>query len=623
MKTHVLLFVSLLTWVMPAVGWGAEDESQDAPFISLTRRSMPLSKIPTNVSYLTSKDIKDSGATSIDEVLPLLPSVDVVKSGTLGTFSTVRLRGVPSSAETQVIVDDEPLGGVSAQFIDLSQIPLDNIERIEVVRGGSSVLYGANTIGGVIHVITKKALEGRPQLAVGGDVKSFDTRVYRGRLGGTFKRIDGLTTLRHYRTDGFQHNSDAKSTALTGDLGYSFLNGIRLGGSVSHVGHDVGNPQGTNVPIEEWDGHKERVPANPTKRAEQKTSQGRLNISIPLSDLGLLRGVFYQSRQYFVEKPEANQPPSFDQTIQIRGTDLRWIALGGFTGGLSFEKDLQMTMGQSSQAIHNGGGYVEQTFGRGRSTVIPALRFDHHSTFGSVTNPRISCVQRLTDTWVISGNAAKSYRAPSFLELFYQSPFFNGNPNLKPEVAWSYDVGTRVNVVENRDVKLTGFFTKISHRISPTLTTYENLARAEIGGLELESNGRFWVFSDIFNYTFTRAIGTAGDQSTFVPLRMTPRHVFNYQLVWKGGGKVKIINTLQHVSRQYQLNDRQGEILPAYTVWNARLIKTIKKTDLYFGVNNITETRYAESFDSDPITYATTLNPQPGRTFEAGVDITF
>jgi outer membrane receptor protein involved in Fe transport len=74
---------------------------------------------------------------------------------------------------------------------------------------------------------------------------------------------------------------------------------------------------------------------------------------------------------------------------------------------------------------------------------IPALRYDWHSTFKGVLDPRFTAVYHATDWWAVSANVAKSFRAPSFLELFFQSASFNGNRDLNPEIAWSYDVGNK------------------------------------------------------------------------------------------------------------------------------------------------------------------------------------
>jgi outer membrane cobalamin receptor len=187
-----------------------------------------MDQLPTNISALTEQQIKESGAQTLDQVLNLLPAVDVQRSGTLGAFSTVRLRGVPSSAQVQIVVDDQPLGGVSTQFVDASQIPVENIERVEVVRGGSSVLYGTNTIGGVIHIITKKRIDEKPSVGVGFQAGSFGAKIYKAEAGGVLSRFDGFATVSHYRTDGFQQNSEAKNTTGTGAAGYSFPNGARI-----------------------------------------------------------------------------------------------------------------------------------------------------------------------------------------------------------------------------------------------------------------------------------------------------------------------------------------------------------------------------------------------------------
>ena len=150
--------------------------------------------------------------------------MDVQRTGSVGTFSTVRMRGTPGSAQVKIVIDDQPYGGFQAdQNIDLSQIPLDNVEKIEIVRGGSSVLYGANTTGGVIHVFTKKQPDGKVEANVGYEARSYDTHIYRGDAGVDTGRTYARATYDHLETDGFQSNSDANMDhgALAGRIRFS------------------------------------------------------------------------------------------------------------------------------------------------------------------------------------------------------------------------------------------------------------------------------------------------------------------------------------------------------------------------------------------------------------------
>lgn len=627
MKKITWLFCPILCLTLaPCLIHASVETNEEVPFVSLTRQGLSSRKLPTNISVLKREDLERSGAETVDEVLDQLPGIDLSRSGALGSFTTVRMRGVTGSAQVQVVVDDHPLGGVSNQSIDLAQIPVDSIERIEVVRGGSSVLYGANTIGGVIHIFTRHHLAEKPRVEVGFEGRSHQTKIVHANAGASGGGFDGFATVGKLRTDGFQQNSDAEQVNGLANVGYSFPNAARITFGISAVDHEVGNPRGTNVPFHEWNGEKERAAAETDARSEKTRKEGRLKVALPFMNAGTFQSLVYGSEDTLIDRPQVGATASFDQTNRIVGNDTRFIGAGGLTLGAAYERDEQETVGRVPSHITNWGLYVAQVFGRNRLTFIPGFRFDQHGTFGNEFNPRFTVVYRVLSRWSLSANAARSFRAPNFLELFYESNFFNGNPFLEPERAWTYDLGSEVTLSGNRVVKMTGYYTRVKDRIFPTMTTYINLNTAELSGFEFEMEGRIGPFRDILNYTFQRAKGNSGTTSKYVPLRLTPPHMANGTLIWDGSGCLKgfeVSNTVQYVARQYQSNGNQGEKLPSYGLWHARVTKKWGFGEVFLGVDNITNKRYAESFDSDPNTWATTFNPAPDRTYRGGVKITF
>lgn len=601
--------------------------AEEDTFVSLTRRATPVSSLPTNISTLSEKDIKRTGAQSVADVLDLLPSVDISRAGSLGSFATARGRGVPSSSHTQILIDDQPLGGISQQFIDLSQIPASNIERIEIVRGGSSVLYGANTIGGAIHIITKKNINQAPYVQAGYEGRSYKTHIYNAAAGGSVGRWNGLVTGNHYTTDGFQHNSDANQKNATATGGYSFSNGARVSVDYARAEHELGNPKGTLIPIGEWDGKKERDPADPNASVEQDNTQARVNGALPMGNWGTAQTIFFGSRQNYLTRMFPDAAPNFKQRNKIVGNDTRLLFNNGWTVGGAYERDDRDNFDNNPLHITNVAGYVEKQFDWTRFHFIPAVRYDDNSAFGSVTNPRITAVYNASERWKLSTNIASSYRAPSFLELYYRDPFFNGNPDLKPEKGWTYDVGSQYALPCGQIAKLTGYYTKIKDRIAPTLTTYENLPTAEMSGGEFELGGVLdfgagGQVHDTFTYAYQRALGSSGSTSHMDPLRLTPTHMIAAQIAWVKNGW-DVANTIRYVSDQFQSNNYGGERLPPYALWNIRVSKKISVFEIFGGVENITDRHYAESFDNDPNTFATTIVPEPARSFSAGVNIRF
>lgn len=610
--------------VLPPAASPAAAEPEGGPvFISLTRAEAPLDRMPSNVSVMTQDDIAATGARMLDEALDHLLSADVARAGTLGSPSTLRLRGVPSSAQTQVVVDDRPAGGTSVQSTDVSQIPVDMIERIEVVRGAAAMLYGANTIGGVVHVITKRHAGEQARSSIAIDARSFKTQIYRADLGVAGGGFDGYVNAGRYFTDGFQENARAENTNVFGRGGYSFANGARVSADVSHVNHDAGDPRGTLVPLDQWDGKKERPAADPTRRLEQDTNAARFKAETPLGGAASVQTTFYGSDQDLRAFPAAGAPASSDQNNLIVGNDTRVAFRGGLLLGGSYQREEQETAGAGAAHVTDWGAYLQQSVTLGAWDLIPAVRLDQHGSFGHIVNPRFTAVFRAGEDWTLSANAARSFRAPSFAELFFRSPAFNGNPDLRPETAWTYDLGAARRVSDTRVVRLTGFHTRIRERIAATAASYVNAPRAEVSGAELESAARFGPLTETLNYAYHRALGSSLASSGFVALRLTPRHLANYRLDWRLPRDFTLSNSVQYVHSQHEFDDLGGIKLPSYTLWNVRLSKRILGAELYAAVDNLTDKRYAEAFGAHPVTSATTLLPQPGRTYWGGITIRF
>lgn len=610
------------------------DETGDAGadvFLSLTRKAEPRKRLPTNVSSLTARDMELQGAAAVDAALDAVPSVLVQRSGTLGTFSTVRLRGSPSSAQQQVLLDDMPLLGVSNQFFDFSQLPLAGIERVEVVRGGASALYGANAIGGVVHLISKRPVSDRPETRFRMQVGSFMSQLYEGEFGARVGATDFYVTGGRTLSDGFQDNQDTDNLYATGRAGFSFGNGARVSADVGVVDGEVGNPRGTLLPVGEWNGEKERTALDKNARVEQRAVRSHGTVFLPLGETSSVQTAFYGTDQTYQTLPSGSAPPDFKQVNRIVGNDTRlvfhrWLTLGG-----SVERDDQKTDANAyaperANHITNVAGYAQAQLAAGPWEVLPAVRYDDHSAFGGVWNPRLTALFHMNEKVKFSGNASRSYRAPSFLELYYVDPYFSGNPNLGPERAWSYDVGVEVLPGKSSRMSVTGFYTKIEDRVTVTsnFLTYQNAPSAEMSGVEVENRHRLLPhWTGVLAYTYTRAEGNSLASSDYVPLRLTPRHMADYQLTWGPSPSLALTNGVRYVSKQYQGDNQTGLDLPCYATWNARVSKKILAAEFHLAVENILNRRYARSFDNDPVTFAASRNPQPDRTFWTGVTIGF
>jgi len=179
-----LLFgVSMLAPPQTSLGQeeGSEKDSEEEPsairleeiVVTATRTERSLAEVPASVSVITEDEIQTAPAQNIDEILRTESGVDVKRVVGMGSGipSMLSIRGVPGANRTLVLVDGMPANASGTGFISFNEVPLDSIERVEVVRGPFSSLYGANAFGGVINIITREG-EGKPGAQIHGGLGS-------------------------------------------------------------------------------------------------------------------------------------------------------------------------------------------------------------------------------------------------------------------------------------------------------------------------------------------------------------------------------------------------------------------------------------------------------------------
>jgi vitamin B12 transporter len=623
--TAALLALAHIWMSAPSRAEEPAAEASEPVFITLTRTEEPASRMPTNVSSLSGEEIRKAGAITLADALDMLPGVDVLETTAPGQYSTVRLRGVPTSNHVQVLVDDQSLGGVFLQDLDLGQIPVDQIERIELVRGGASVLYGANAVGGIVHIITKKGV-GAPVSSIGYEARSLETRVQRAELRRRAGRADISVDLAATRTGGFQKNSDGKTFSANGSFGHSWASGARVSLEANRWESKAGDPQGTAIPLADWNGEWEKSPVDSDARVKQGRTLLRVKGFLPLGSWGSIQSAFHGSNQDYVnENPDPFFPDFSDIDKNIFGNDTRLSLPGRTTLGFSYERDEYRKKGDAKLHGANWGVYAQKIWTAGSVDLMPALRLDQHGMFGNTYNPRLTVVWRAAERVKASANAGRSFRSPTLVDLQQDFPAFSffSNKQLRPETAWTYDLGVQVGRANGAMVSLTGFHTRLRDRMTATNNPFPasnmviNAPRAEMSGVETELTGRLGALSHRVAHTYQRSMGNSLTSSRYVPLRRTPRHLLNAQASWDATRGWILTAGARYSSRQFENDGEAGLMVPSHTLWNARISKKILGAELYVGGENLTNRRYADAFGFG------VLVPQPGRTFWSGMTIRF
>lgn len=618
MKKLVIAILFIPTFLRAEPPQSEPSTPDNDVFLSLTRTPLDASRRPSNTTVITQEEIERTSAKTLGEVLEQATPMVIKEAGTTGSLSTPQLHGFFSSG-VAIYIDERRIPPDASGTVDLSQIPLDNVEKIEIVTGAGSVLYGANTLGGVVHIRTKRPKAGTPMTAIQTSFGSFGTSLYQGHYGTRVGRFDAFVSGSESKTNGYQEHAENRTTGGSLRMGYDFGLPGRTNIQGQFSDSSVQLPGGTDVPIGEWDGKRERVPKNSTDFQNSSLYTGAIEHVYEMGESIKVTGRASATRRRIDGISDGFPGDTF---VRNRSGYLQTDLPHGFTTGYEYEQQRIDSLSLAGKT-NTWAVFFQEQWGPGPWLFIPAVRYDHNTEYGSTTNPRLSTVFTASPWLKFSSNVGSSFRPPTFFEKFggFGIP---ASPDVRPEKAWQYDLGLEVHPASWR-AALTAYRTDSSDRIfnDPTdLNKAKNLNKAFSQGLDaaLEQKWGSW-FRHGANYAYLQNKGQSVGSSQYAVLPYSPRHKANYWVSLNTPFRLEILNTLQFVSRQFNGINESDLKLPSYMVWNVRLTQRILDGEIFLGVRNITEERYTTNGFSN--IFGTGINPQPGRTYELGLSVKF
>jgi len=497
-----------------AIASGAVPARAQVPPVSenvvVTATAAPenINEVGAAVTVVTREEIERNGWRTVQDVLRSVPGAVVARSGGPGAQTSVFLRGA-NSTHTLVLVDGVRVNSPFFPGYDFTLLSTENVERIEIVRGPFSALYGSESIGGVVHVFTRPAgdkFSGR----VVGEAGNHDQRELAAfaTAGTSFFGI--AASARDRRDDGDRVNDDWRersgSLRLEGRFGETR---VALEGSTADGELGLPGPVGGETPANRYFPREDRV----VLPASFHPASGH-SASVTLG--------WVRSRPSF-------ESPSFQshtdaQTLEGRAADTfsagahrvtaftewqRWKVddSSNFGVNLDGERATIWSVG-GEDSIDLTGGWL----------ATAGLRYDNHSRFGDVWSPRATVSWR-TGRWKLRASGGTGFRAPSVGELFYP---FSGNPDLQPERSTSYDLGAEYEVAGGR-AAVSVFWNDFRHLIVFDFATglNFNVGRARSRGAEL--SWRQTISQALYldaGYTYL----DTEDRDTGLALIRRPRH---------------------------------------------------------------------------------------------------
>ncbi len=598
-----------------------QDEAEAAPVIvSATRIEIPLDQSPSSVSVIDSQDIDRKQIERVSDALREVPGLSVVQTGSPGGLTSVFTRGLRSE-HTQVLLDGIPVNqGLQGAF-NFADLTTDNIDRIEVVRGPQSTLYGPRALAGVIQIFTKQG-DGTPGGTIAAEGGSYATLRESVQSDGKIAMFDYSFGASRLDTDNARPNNQYRNSAAIADIGWSPNEQLRIGSLFTYSLSDIGLPNTIFDPrpidnflterwligphidwkVADWWEHKlifdydhERQLNDPnqdgflgpTRALFERTQVDYQNDLRPASWLTLTSGFFYSRVNAGQERPFV---------LQIFGPQPTFVSdhteeTAGF---------LQATLTPIENLIFVAGG-----------------RFDHFNQFGDVWTYRFAGSYKIDKTnTTLHSSVATGFSPPSS-----QDKIFGMNFGLRPERDLGWDAGIEQRLWENRvTIGATYFHNDLSNLIGFNgLFETLNLGAAETQGIETELRAQpiaDLVFTASYTYLDAEKTSSADiNQPQGARLPRRPRnevYVSASYLWWK---KLRTTIAAKFVNAREELNFGGPNFdIEDYSFVNVAAEYEINSRMSIFGrIDNLTNEHYAEVFGF----------PALGRAAYAGAKLKF
>ncbi|SES64480.1 TonB-dependent receptor plug domain-containing protein [Paracoccus homiensis] len=551
-----------------ALATAAQAQDQDSfvlPEITLTAFQTPaeIGQTGATVDIVTRADLQAAGTTRVVDYLTTLPGISASSNGGFGTQTTLRMRGLPGQY-VKVLVDGIDVTDPSGTQIsfDPGALMIDDIDRIEVLKGPQSALYGSEAIGGVIAITTRRPDENGVRQAATVEYGSNASAKGSYSLTGRGDDYDFALTATRLKTDGFSaadedngnsEDDGAEASRVSASGSYQLGPDLRVGAAAFW--------QKTRADFDE------SFPAVADGIAPYvEVSRSKSRGARVFADYTIAGVNNHVSAQRYVIDRELTQDFG-DYVTRGERTELT------YKGDMQVHDQVTLAWGgtHSQETLDQGAVeadfIINSAFAEARLAATPDLdialsgRHDHHSAFGSENTGRLALAWRVTDDWLLRAQIGTGFRAPSPYELY--TPFY-GNPDLKPETSRGIEFGAERKFANDGFVRATVFQSRITDLIDYDFTTssYAQVAGdSRTRGVELSAAAPLTDRIRISgNFTYTDSEGPDG-----MPLNRVPARALNLRLEGDAGPSARYMLGLSHVSG---LTDR-GQDMPTYTVVNA------------------------------------------------------
>jgi vitamin B12 transporter len=478
--------------------------SLDPVMVTATRQAMRTSELLSDVTVIEPEELKQAGHSTLGEILSRQPGIEFTTNGSNGATGSVFMRGT-ASGHTLVLIDGMRVGSASlGQMSSWSRIPASQIERIEILRGPASSLYGSDAIGGVIQIFTRQG-DGPFHVDAEAGAGNYDTYSASAGFSGRQDAWRYSLNASSYSTGGFNSIKNPKNAAYNKDRdGFSDQS---LSGSLAYTiakGHEAGASFFYSDGENKYDSSPKSV-AGKDYRNQLAVSSFSTYLKNALTDNWTSTLRVGHSTDDSKNTTNGLQSALFrtDQQQYSWQNDIR-TGVGNFllgverleqsvTGTGNFRTDERSI---NSALVGWNGSYQDHR-------LQANLRYDNNSQFGDKTTGSIAYGYRFTEHWRANVGYGTAFKAPSFNDLYYPLTFgYQGNPNLLPESSRNREAALHYEAGQHH-VSLTWYLNQVENLISWSgVTTPVNIGTARLEGTTLAYEGQVAGFDLNANYNY-------------------------------------------------------------------------------------------------------------------------
>ena len=621
MRKHSMITTILLS--LSTVAFADEQtktELQPIQVYSAYATPVTQDQTASSVTVLTEKDFAARNATYVSDVLKTVPSLAVSASGGRGTLTNVFLRGADAN-HTAVIIDGVKANPVSGYGFDFGGLALSNIERIEVLRGEQSALWGSDAMGGVIYITTKKGLEKGKTFNVDYDFGTGSHRTVDGSL-----TLSGSNNNFYYALHGDSHHTKGISALSKDRFNYTAQDGtaVSTGGASER---DKFHRDNASLRFGYDDNQKGfdflTSHSSQTANFDNSATDEKGHYTRTRDTLFKLSGFLGNGDELLKHKVGVSHIKTDSDTVGYASAydakklnanyqlDVNFDREGTITQGLSFLTDYQKTDFNSSY-FNNAGNkkLIEKSVAAEYRLLHDADhslnvsgRYTDSSEYENSWTGRIAGAYRLHNNVKAHASIGSAIQNPTITEYYGYNARYIGNPNLQPEKSVGGDIGFLFETDDHRhSVDITYFTRNVKNAISSEVinsVTYASRAvnldgKSKVKGLEVAYNGKITdALTAYANYTYTQTRDSKG-----IELARRPKHLANtglaYQITEKLDADVNLSYTGKRMDTYYSPSYSTHKVkLPSYTLANVGVnYKVAESLTVYANLNNVFNKKY-------------------------------